>query len=109
MGSFWDAFALPPNSTGQYLRSFLGKDLFIIGSSIEPQIATAQPGSLDRALAAVGKSRFILDLSTASEKPLVRNWLSVRRPMEANKVGYLMLPISPAFDAVLFLGKVVEE
>ncbi|MFT3749108.1 MAG: erythromycin esterase family protein [Agriterribacter sp.] len=108
-GGVWDAFAQPPNSTGQYLRSLLGKDFFIIGSSVEPQIATAQPGSLDKALATVGKPRFILDLSTASENPLVTNWLSVRRPMEANKVGYLMLPTSTAFDAVLFLGNAAGD
>jgi erythromycin esterase len=50
VGSVWNAFAQPPNSTGQYLRSMLDSNLVIIGSSCFPSISTAQPGSLDSAL-----------------------------------------------------------
>jgi erythromycin esterase len=103
VGGVWDAFAQPPNSTGQYLRSMLGNDLFIIGSSCLQSINTAQPGSLDKALLQVNKPRFILDLRSATLNPPVASWLATKRPMEANAVSYVLLHVSQAFDAVLFM------
>ena len=103
VGGVWDAFAKPPNSTGQYLKSMLGNDLFIIGSSCAPSMATAQPGSLDNALLQVGKSRYIIDLRAAAGNSSVASWLRKRRPMESNKVSYLMIDVSNAFDAILFI------
>lgn len=106
VGGVWNAFAQPPNSTGQYLRSLLGNDLFIIGSSCAPSVATAQPGSLDSALLEVGKPRFLLDLrAAASSSTQIGSWLARRRPMEANTVSYLLLRPSDAFDALLFINK----
>jgi erythromycin esterase len=103
-GSVWNAFAQPPNSTGQYLRSMLDSNLVIIGSSCFPSISTAQPGSLDSALSQVGKPCFILDLRKATED-VVKPWLAEKRPMEANQVAYLILRPNQAFDALLFLNK----
>jgi erythromycin esterase len=105
VGGFWDAFAQPPNGMGQYLRSMLGNELFIIGSSCAPTVNTAQPGSLDKALVQVGKPRFILDLRPAAHNPPVASWLSMKRPMEANTVSHFLLHVSQAFDAVLFIDK----
>lgn len=105
VGGVWNAFAQPPNSTGQYLRSILGNDLFIIGSSCAPSAATAQPCSLDSALLEVNKPRFLLDLRTAASNSQIASWLGIRRPMEANMVTYLMLSTSTAFDALLFINK----
>ncbi len=105
VGGVWNAFSKPPNSTGQYLRSILGNDLFIIGSSCAPSVTTAQPGSLDSALLEVNKPRFLLDLSTAHSNSQVASWLGIRRPMESNTVSYLMLRTSTAFDALLFINK----
>jgi len=104
-GGVWDAFALPPNSAGQYLRSILGTDLFIIGSSIAPERTTLPANSLDKALLQVNRPRYILDLRAASRFPVVAQWLSLTRPMQANKVSFLMLPVSTAFDALFFLDK----
>jgi erythromycin esterase len=102
-GGVWDAFALPPNSAGQYLRSILGTDLFIIGSSIAPERTTLAANSLDKALLQVNRPRYILDLRARFTE--VAQWLSLTRPMQANKVSFLMLPVSTAFDALLFLDK----
>lgn len=104
-GSVWDAFTKPPNATGQYLRSLLGEDLYIIGTSAGASKNTAQPGSLDKALRQVGKARFFLDLKPAAAMPLVSTWLSAVRPMEANTVAFLKLAPGKAFDGIVFIDK----
>lgn len=104
-GSVWNAFAQPPNSTGQYLRSMLDSNLLIIGSSCAPSLTTAQQGSLDSALSQVGKPRFLLDLRKATNDDVVESWLKVKRPMEANKVAFLLLQPLRAFDVLLFINK----
>lgn len=104
-GSVWDAFAQAPNTVGQYLKSILGKNYFIIGSSFAPAAATAQPGSVDLALLNVNKPRFIVNLKEASTNPQVKNWLAVKRPMEANIHFFFNLQIGTAFDALLLLDK----
>lgn len=105
VGSVWNAFTQPPNSTGQYLRSMLGSNLLIIGSSCAPSLGTAQPGSLDSALSQVNKPRFLLDLREARSNDSVKSWLEVKRPMEANKVAFLLLQPLQAFDVLLFINK----
>jgi erythromycin esterase len=104
-GGVWDTFAQQPNSTGQYLRSMFGDDLFIVGMSCNPSAKTAQPGSLDIALLNINKPRFFLYLKTASGNAAAAKWLAIRRPMEANAVSYLTLSVSTAFDAVVLLNK----
>jgi erythromycin esterase len=104
-GSIWDTFAKAPNPLGQYLRSALGKDYFIIGTSFAPLAATAKPGSVDMALLQVGKPRFIVNLQAASVNPQIKAWLTVKRPMEANVHFYFNMPIGTAFDALLFMDK----
>lgn len=105
VGSVWNAFSRPPNSTGQYLRSILDTSLLIIGSSCAPSLATAQPGSLDSALSQVGKPRFLLDIRKAKNDNEVKSWLEVKRSMEANKVAYLLIKPLQAFDVLLFINK----
>jgi erythromycin esterase len=104
-GSVWDAFTQPPHATGQYLRSFLGKDLYIIGSSVGASKSNAQPGSLDKTLWQIGKTRFFLDLKPATAMLQVNTWLSTVRPMEANTVAYLKLAPGKAFDGIVFMNK----
>lgn len=105
VGGVWDAFAQPPNSTGQYLRSMFGNDLFIIGTSCNPSAKMAQPGSLDLALLNIGKPRFFLNLRGVSDNAPAAKWLASRRPMEANAVSYINLSASTAFDAILLLNQ----
>ena len=104
IGSVWDAFAKPPNGMGLYLRSMLGRDLFIIGSSIDPMPATAQPGSLDNALVKVGMQRFILDIRSTTGNAGATDWLKLQRPIQANKYNFFRVHTFPAFDAVLFMA-----
>jgi len=48
----------------------------------------------------------MVDLNSAAAANLqIKNWLAVKRPMEANQVSFLNLQLSSAFDALLFLGK----
>jgi erythromycin esterase len=105
VGSVWNAFAQPPNSTGQYLRSMLDSNLVIIGSSSSPSATTAQAGNLDSALSQVGKLHFILDIRQANKNKEVESWLSEKHPMAANTVSYLMLQPNMAFDVLLFINK----
>ncbi|MGN7785644.1 erythromycin esterase family protein [Niabella sp. 22666] len=104
-GGVWDAFAQPPTSAGQYLKSMLGSNYFIIGSSIAPDTNTLPVNSLDKALLQVNQPKYILDLRAAFSYPQVAYWLSLTRPMQANKVSFFMLPVGTAFDALLFLDK----
>lgn len=104
-GGVWDAFARPPASAGQYLKSIMGNNYFIIGSSIAPELTTLPVNSLDKALLQVDRPRYILDLRAASRFPEVAQWLSLTRPMQANKVGFFMLPVGTSYDALLFLDK----
>ncbi len=105
-GGVWDAFAQPPNMLGQYLRQALGKDLYIIGASNSPVIKTAQPGSIDLALTAVGKPRFIVDFkAAAAADPKIKEWLNVTRPIEANVYTFMTMKMGTAFDAMVFLSK----
>jgi erythromycin esterase len=104
-GSVWDAFTQPPNAVGQYLRSALGNDYFIIGTSFAPSATTAQPNSIDLALLNVGKPRFMVDLKAASATPHIKAWLDIKRTMEANVHTFLYMPIGTAFDALVFIDK----
>jgi len=104
-GGVWDAFARPPNSTGQHLRSDPGNRVVIIGTSFAQPASSVQPGSLDAALAQVGLSGFLLDLRPAYSDPAVSAWLRFERPMQANIVTFLTIPTSIAFDAILFIDK----
>lgn len=104
-GGVWDAFAQPPTSAGQYLKSILGSNYFVIGSSIAPELTTLPVNSLDKALLQVNRPRYILDLRAASRFPEVAQWLLLTRPMQANKVSFFMLPVGTSYDALLFLDK----
>jgi erythromycin esterase len=105
-GGIWDAFTRAPHAMGQYLKSALGDDYFVIGTSIYPEKKTAQPGSVDLALLDVGKPCFVVDLkAAAASDPRVKSWLSVIRPMEANVHFFLNMPIGTAFNALVLLDK----
>jgi erythromycin esterase len=104
-GSVWDAFARPPHAIGQYLRSRLGSDLYILGASVGASKAAARPGSFDVALSRIGRPRFFLDLRPAVANPQVDTWLSAVRPMEANTVHFLNLAPGKAFDGIVYFDK----
>jgi hypothetical protein len=90
---------------GQYLKQKLGDTLFILGSSIDPLAATAQPNNLDDVLDKVGVSRYVLDLRNIDSQADLTDWLRQERPMQANKHHFFRLHTVPAFDALLFMKK----
>jgi erythromycin esterase len=107
-GGVWNAFQRPPNAMGQYLRSALGSDLVIIGTSssrntIVPAAASLHRTSLDAALERVGVPLFLLDLRRARDNAAAASWLAARQSMQANFVSQLTLSPLAAFDALLFI------
>jgi erythromycin esterase len=107
-GGIWSNFEQPPTVMGQHLRSALGADLVIIGTSSAQNgaglpAAPLEPDSLDAALARVGLSRFILDLRASRADRAVAAWLAERRALRANFTTSLTLSPSTAFDALLFI------
>src|SRR5215218_1196567 len=99
-------FERTTNSMGQYLRSTLGDDLIVIGSSAArngPGFRAFSLGadSVDAALVRTGLPKFLLDLRASRNDPDVAAWLAKRRVL----AGYLLSPAS-AFDVLLFIDTV---
>jgi erythromycin esterase len=107
-GGVWSVFERPPNAMGQYLRSTLGDNLVIIGTSSAQKAVGLPPaseaGSIDAALARVGPPRFVLDLRLSRADRAVAAWLAERRSLRANDTTYQMLSPGAAFDAFLFVN-----
>jgi erythromycin esterase len=102
-------FAQPPNQLGVYLRSALGSDLVIIGTSSAANGsglpgATLDSNSLDASLARVGPRRFLLDLRASRNNREAREWLAEPRLLRANFGNfYHNVPPTSAFDAIVFI------
>jgi len=106
-GGIWSVFERPATVLGQHLRLAYGADLFIIGSCSAKNAeglppGSAEPGSLDAALANVGPPRFLLDLRPARADRAVAAWLAERRAMRMHATHFLLSP-GAAFDALLFI------
>ena len=102
-------FAQAANQLGVYLRSALGNDLVIIGTSSAANgpglpAATIDSSSLDASLARVGFRRFLLDLRTSHNNREAREWLSQPRLLRANfGAFYYNVPPASAFDVLVFI------
>jgi erythromycin esterase len=109
-GGVWSAFERPPNAMGQYLRSMLGDDLVIIGTSSNSSTVVTQPvavddGSLEATLALVGPTCFLLNLRAPGRDPAAAHWLAQPRKMAANLMTHQRLSVGTAFDAIFFVEK----
>jgi erythromycin esterase len=107
-GGVWSAFERPPNAMGMYLRSQLGDDLVIIGTSSAGNagglpVATPDSGSVEATLARVGPPRFLIDLRASHADRAAAAWLAERHSLRANFNTYLTLSPGAAFDALLFV------
>ncbi len=96
------------HATGRYLRSALGDDLVIIGSSSAGSASwlsagPPDPGSVDAALARVGLPRFLLDLRAPGTGQAVTAWLAEPRALRSNFTTYMTQAPGVAFDALLYL------
>lgn len=105
-GGIWN-YDQPPNAMGQYLKSVLGKDLVIFGTSSAknapgfPQ-GTLDPDGLDAALAGLGSSRFLLDLRMAATDAAASQWLAQKRAWRAHFTGSLNVSVGGACDVIFF-------
>ena len=100
----WSGFAQAPNALGVHLRSTLGKDLVIIGTTFRASgtglpAATLDSSSVDASLARVGQRRFLLDLRASRNIREAREWLGVPRLLS----NFLNVAPSPAFDVLVFI------
>jgi erythromycin esterase len=122
----------PWRSMGAYLKESLGSALVVFGlifnrgsfqavpmnsqtgkGLVEFTVAAASVGSLEGALAAVGKPIFALDLRRAPSNELVADWLSTSRPRRQIPAAYsddgaekfwVERPPRAEFDALLFVN-----
>jgi erythromycin esterase len=103
--------ALPPGrfvASGMRFDVALGKQYFAIGTtyggpSMDDQTPAAS-GSVDATLESIGHGPYMLLLSGARDFPAVNAWLAQERAMRF-QVGYLTLPLGPAFDAVVYFDR----
>jgi erythromycin esterase len=103
-GGPWSRLARPPASMGSYLRTALGKDLVIIGTSSRPNpsLPTEAP-EVDAALATAKMPALLFDLRKAQANPLARKWLNQPRTLGANLDTFFLLTPAKAFDALVYL------
>lgn len=99
---------LPPGTfpgSGQRFDVVMGSQYFAIGTAYGgpsmDDATAAMPGSVDAALETLAEGPFLLLLRSAAPPPAVTAWLAKERTMRF-QVGYLDLPLGPAFDAVVF-------
>ena len=108
-GGIWSAFREPPSAMGKFLRatpwsrscSSFGATAGATAGGLSPM--EADPTSVDAALAQIAMPRFILDLRTARDEPIVFAWLSERRTLHANLTTHNIITPIPAFDALFFV------
>ena len=109
-GGIWNAFEQPPRSMGMSLRSALGQDLVIMGSSGATNgeglpAASTEAGSLEMIALRAGGPIFLLDLRTAPNNSGAGAWLREPRALRANFTTSLLMTPIPAFDVMLFLDR----
>jgi erythromycin esterase len=106
----------PTASMGQYLHSFHGEQMRVIGFTFgqgvdgfmlegKLPLAPLDPESLDGTLARVGLPMFVLDLSAAPKGGAVEEWLNGPRRMRVNDRYGELIPAA-AFDTVVFVDTV---
>jgi erythromycin esterase len=106
---------IPPGSfpgSGLRFEKALGKKYYAIGTayggpSLEREPTAAESGSVDAALEAVATKPFLITLRGAPSSAEAISWLSQERKMRF-QVGYLLLPLGSAFDAVVYFDQVTK-
>lgn len=104
---------------GMYMESYLGDDIFTIGSTFfkgtlkevgpikEEVIKEAKAESAESILMKVGQPMFILDLDNAPETGPVHDWLSQEQEMRVNTL-FVKTDLKEAFNALLFIEEVTR-
>lgn len=107
-GGLWNVYAQPPSVMGQHLRTTLGKDLVIIGTSSSTNgpglpAAPSEAASIDAALARLGLPHFILDLRAAPHTTIP--WLQHLQSLRANFTTEMEVSLPDAFDALVYFDQ----
>ncbi|MDQ2870320.1 MAG: erythromycin esterase family protein [Acidobacteriota bacterium] len=104
---------LPPGSfrsAGMRFAAVLGTKYYAIatayGGPSMDKAAVAETGSVDAALEGLAAVPFLLRLDAAPRSSAVDAWLSEERLMRF-QVGYLMVPLGRAFDAVAYFDRAI--
>ncbi len=97
-------------SAGMRFDAALGKRYYAIataygGPSLDDSSAAAA-GSVDAALEKVANAPFLLSLHRG-RSPAVASWLAQERSMRF-QVGYLHVPLGPAFDTVVYFDRAIH-
>ncbi len=103
----------PTTPMGQYLYSFLGDQMRVIGFTFERGVdglkvegkwplAALDPESIDAALARVGLPLFVVDLRSAPKVGPIADWLNRGRKIRMNDRYGELKPLD-AFDALVFV------
>ncbi|HEU4523274.1 MAG TPA: erythromycin esterase family protein [Thermoanaerobaculia bacterium] len=91
--------------SGQRFDVVLGAQYYAIGTTYGgpsmDDATAATPGSVDATLESVSEGPYLLLLRRSAPPPAIESWLAKERPMRF-QVGYLDLPLGPAFDALVF-------
>lgn len=103
-GGIWAVYEKPPAAMGVHLRRALGQELRILGISSPTRGDDAgAPGSIDDALARVGRDPFLLDIRSASGNP--HRWLSEEQSISVNHSTESLVSPKKAFDVLIFVGR----
>jgi erythromycin esterase len=110
-------FPNPPTTVGMYMKSYVGNDIFTIGSTFykgklkevgpikEEVIKEAKENSTESILMSIGQPMFILDLKSAPETGPVHEWLSQDQEMRVNTL-FVKTNLKEAFNALVFIEEV---
>jgi len=99
-----------PLLMGLPLRREYGKDLYIIAmvcATTSGGLITSKPleeGSVESTLASVGLPLMFLDVRTARQNQDALPWLSTRRSIDANVSAQMLITLSTAVDAFVFVN-----
>lgn len=113
-GGIWSVIRDRPPMMGADLRSFYGKDLFILATSsasasAEFPRAETLSASVDSALASAGLSAMVLDIRAAQADPQATAWLSRPQPLGANISSHVLITPLTAVDGLFFVKRLTPS
>ncbi len=99
-----------PPMMGWHLRRAYGNDYYIIASvcsNTSGGLRAAKPleeGSIESTLARVGLPKMFLDIRMARQNKESPHWLSMQRSVDANVSAQMLITLSTAVDAFVFVN-----
>src|SRR5690606_26708918 len=107
-GGLWKVYERAPAAMGVHLRRSLGRDLLVVGTSSPARAGSAgEPGTIDTALARVGRAHFLLDIRPASGD--AARWLSEEQSISVNYTTEGLVAPRKAFDLLLHFDQLTSS